>query len=150
MPVNRLMSGLAVAGLLAMLGAPVSAGEIADKVITVLEKEVIADYYRKKADTAPAAETGDQGGKAGKGKAAKDKGGKGKGNKELPKGIAMKLERGGTLPPGMEMRGLPTDLQRRLPERTAGQELAVVDDDVVLIETATGLILDIFKGLGQR
>ena len=151
MRVDRLISFVAVAGLFLLLGAPLSAGEITDKVITVMEKQVIADYYRKTSDREPAAADDDgESGKAGKGKASKDKGAKGKGNRELPKGIAMKLERGGTLPPGIEKRGLPTDLQRQLPERTAGQELAVVEDDVVLIETATGVVLDILKGLGQR
>ncbi|OAZ10607.1 hypothetical protein TH4_10345 [Thalassospira tepidiphila MCCC 1A03514] len=75
----------------------------------------------------------------------KNKGNKGKGNKGLPPGIAMKLERGGTLPPGIAKRDLPDNLISRLPARTDGALRQIVGDDVVLIEKGTEIILDVIR-----
>jgi Ni/Co efflux regulator RcnB len=77
----------------------------------------------------------------------KDKGkGKGKNKrKELPKGIAKKLERGGTLPPGMAKRGLPDNLEKQLPSAPKGYERIVSDGQVVLADIATGVISDIIN-----
>ncbi|WP_430475322.1 hypothetical protein ACQ0MK_06395 [Thalassospira lucentensis] len=84
-------------------------------------------------------DSGNNGGKDGKG-------GKGS-NKGLPPGIAMKLERGGSLPPGIAKRDLPSDLQARLPGRTDNAIRQIVGDDVVLIERGTDIILDIMRGV---
>jgi hypothetical protein len=62
----------------------------------------------------------------------------------LPPGIRMKVARGGTLPPGIAKKQLPGGLLSRLPAR-AGQEWARVGRDVVLIERATGVVVDILK-----
>jgi hypothetical protein len=62
--------------------------------------------------------------------------------KSLPPGIAKKVARGGTLPPGIAKRYLPNDLLVQLPPRP-GCQWVVVDNDVVLIAAATGLIVDI-------
>jgi Ni/Co efflux regulator RcnB len=62
--------------------------------------------------------------------------------KPLPPGIAKKVARGGTLPPGIAKRYLPQDLLVQLPPRP-GYQWVVVDNDVVLIAAATGLIVDI-------
>jgi hypothetical protein len=78
------------------------------------------------------------------------KGGKGKGAKGLPPGIAQKLARGGTLPPGLAKRDLPADLERRLPPVAAGTERQIVGNDVVLIEKGTNLILDIIRDVVHR
>ena len=71
----------------------------------------------------------------------------GKGNKHkqkgLPPGIAMKLERGGTLPPGIAKQVLPGDLESQLPPLRKGYERRVVGEDVLLVESATGKIADI-------
>lgn len=75
----------------------------------------------------------------------KDKGGKGKGNKGLPPGIAMKLERGGTLPPGIAKRDLPGNVVAKLPKRSDGAIRQIVGDDVVLIERGTDIILDVIR-----
>ncbi|WP_404426613.1 hypothetical protein [Thalassospira australica] len=74
------------------------------------------------------------------------KGGKNKGNGKggLPPGIAMKLERGGTLPPGIAKRDLPVDLQSRLPYRSDAIR-QIVGNDVVLIEKGTDIILDVIR-----
>ena len=61
----------------------------------------------------------------------------------LPPGLAKYLEKHGTLPPGLEVRGLPAALTAQLPDLGPGRKRVVVDDDIVLIETATGKVLDI-------
>ncbi len=63
----------------------------------------------------------------------------------LPPGLQKQLERNGTLPPGLQARALPSDLERKLPALPDGVERGSIDDDVVLIEKATGRILDILK-----
>ena len=78
------------------------------------------------------------------------KGDKGKGNKGLPPGIAMKLERGGTLPPGIAKRDLPANLASKLPNRTDGAVRQIIGDDVVLIERGTNLILDIIRDVARN
>ncbi|MEJ1298666.1 MAG: hypothetical protein RPU64_13760 [Candidatus Sedimenticola sp. (ex Thyasira tokunagai)] len=60
-------------------------------------------------------------------------------------GLAKQLERNGRLPPGLEKRDLPNDLERMLPARSDEYKRVVIDSDVLLIEEATGLILDILK-----
>ncbi len=64
----------------------------------------------------------------------------------LPPGLQKHIERTGRLPPGLEKRRLPGDLRGLLPRRT-GQDYRVVGNDIVLIETATNLILDIMQGV---
>ncbi len=64
----------------------------------------------------------------------------------LPPGLQKQIERTGRLPPGLEKRRLPGGLRGLLPRR-AGQDYRVVGADIVLIETATNLILDIMKGV---
>ena len=60
----------------------------------------------------------------------------------LPPGIAKKVARGGTLPPGIAKRYLPNELLVQLPPRP-GCQWVIVDNDVVLIAAATGLVVDI-------
>jgi Ni/Co efflux regulator RcnB len=66
--------------------------------------------------------------------------------KPLPPGIAKKVARGGTLPPGIAKRYLPQNLLVQLPPRP-GYQWVVVDNDVVLIAAATGLIVDILADI---
>ena len=75
-----------------------------------------------------------------KGKGKNKSKGKSKG---LPPGIAMNLERGKPLPPGIAKRDLPQDLNYSLPDRHDGYERTVVGNDVVLVEIDTGKIADI-------
>ncbi len=65
---------------------------------------------------------------------------------QLPPGLQKHIERTGRLPPGLEKRELPGDLRGLLPYRT-GQDYRVVGNDIVLIETATELILDVMQGV---
>ena len=60
----------------------------------------------------------------------------------LPPGIAKKLARGGSLPPGIAKRYFPNDLIGRLPPRP-GQQWLVMGTDVVLLDAATQIILDV-------
>ena len=72
----------------------------------------------------------------------KKKDGNGK-KKGLPPGIKKKLERGGTMPPGIAKRNLPDDLDHQLPPPPHGYERTIVGNDVVLVDIDTGKIADI-------
>ncbi len=60
----------------------------------------------------------------------------------LPPGLQRQYEKNGRLPPGLEGRVLPHSLHRSLPPRE-GYKRVIVDTDVLLVETATGVIRDI-------
>lgn len=64
--------------------------------------------------------------------------------KELPPGIRKKLARGGAMPPGIAKQALPDGLHRQLPPRD-GEHYEIVGTDVVLVETATRVIVDVLK-----
>lgn len=61
----------------------------------------------------------------------------------LPPGLQKQLDENGRLPPGLEKK-LPDDLLSRLPVRK-GTKRVIVDNDVLLIEEGTRLVLDIIK-----
>ena len=81
--------------------------------------------------------------------------GRGKGNKGLPPGLAKRkslppglqkqLERNGKLPPGLQTRQLPDELWAKLPPAQPGTERVIADNDVVLLDKATGVVLDILR-----
>ena len=105
-----------------------------------LEKQII-DKYFKSANK----ETNDDEGKDRKKKKNKELP-PGLAKKEkLPPGLAKQLERNGTLPPGLAKRNLPADLEAELPDPVEGLERTIVDNAVVLVEKATGRIVDIIK-----
>ncbi|MDX1576541.1 MAG: anti-virulence regulator CigR family protein [Kiloniellales bacterium] len=62
----------------------------------------------------------------------------------LPPGIARKVARGGALPPGIAKKTLPGGLLSQLPARP-GQEWRVVGTDLLIVEIATGVIVDVLK-----
>ena len=66
------------------------------------------------------------------------------GAQPLPPGIARKVARGGTLPPGIAKKTFPTGLRGRLPVRP-GQEWRVVGTDLLIVEIATNVIVDVLK-----
>ncbi len=66
-------------------------------------------------------------------------------NGDLPPGLQKHIEKQGTLPPGLEGRDLPDDLKKRLPKPRKGTKRVIVDDDVLLIEEATGVIIDVLQ-----
>ena len=97
---------------------------------------------------------GDRGSKGKKDKGKKDKG-KDKGGKKMPPGLAKRggdlppglqkrVESGKGLPPGLATRDLPISLQTQLPPRADTQDRILTENgDVVLVEKATGVVLDI-------
>lgn len=95
-------------------------------------------------------------------KGRRDKAGKGQGNGKksglppglakrdrLPPGLQKQLDRNGRLPPGLDRRALPADLENRLPDRT-NTERVIVDNDVVLIERGTDLVLDVIRDVVRQ
>lgn len=166
MTVKNVSFNLSLVATLWMVAAsPVQAqSTIADQVFSEVEKRIIRDHYGW-SESSPAPENKsaprwaikDAGGddendkpdKASKGKKDKDKS---KGlppglakRDELPPGLAKQLKEKGRLPPGIAKRDLPENLKVQLPKRPSGQEVTVVDNDVVLVDAATGIILDILN-----
>ncbi len=68
------------------------------------------------------------------------------GAEALPPGIAKKVARGGALPPGIAKKMPPGGLLARLPARP-GQEWLVVGTDLLIIQIATGAIVDVLKNV---
>lgn len=101
-------------------------------VFSAVEKRLIYDYYQHRG--------GDVHGKKGKGGLPP---GLAK-RQSLPPGLQKQLERNGRLPPGLDKRALPSDLASQLYHRV-GIEPVIVDNDVLLVVAATGLILDIIR-----
>ncbi len=96
-------------------------------VISAVERALIGDYIRK-------AKTSGRGLPQGLAQ-----------RRHLPPGLQKHIERTGRLPPGLEKRRLPGDLRALLPYHK-GRDYRVVGNDIVLIETATELILDVMQG----
>ena len=127
--------------------AGTTAGNIASQdivtgIISEIERRIIGRYYQ-----------GDDYDDSGQGHDKKKGKGKNKGlppglakRDQLPPGLAMQLDERGALPPGLAKRDLPTDLESGLPRRI-GERFYIVDDDVVLVERATGVVLDIIGNI---
>ncbi|MDF1527802.1 MAG: hypothetical protein P1R74_01620 [Sedimenticola sp.] len=143
-PLHQTLFAACLTALLALPIASLQAGnsgELLGTIFSEIEKQAIEDYYHGRFGKPTTKQQ-----KSGK-KPKKQKGmppGLAK-RDSLPPGLAKQLERNGHLPPGLEKRDLPEGLDRLLPPRGHGQERVVVDNDVLLIETATGLILDILR-----
>jgi hypothetical protein len=153
--------------ILAALLAPLSVAsaqqtsvmdEALGRVFTEIERQVIEDYYGGRPGVHDDDDDDDQGNRGGRGK---NRGNKNRGNggnsgdlppglanrDELPPGLERQLERNGTLPPGLAKRNLPDDLRTRLRNSDDGTERQIVGSDVLLVDTATGVILDILRGV---
>jgi Ni/Co efflux regulator RcnB len=118
--------------------------KIVDKLFTELEKQTIKRYYRDR--------FGKEVDRKEKKKSKKKKEHKGlppglAKRETLPPGLAQQLQRNGRLPPGLDKRDLPDDLRSMLPKRLPGHKRIIVDNDVLLIEEATGIILDILEDI---
>ncbi len=57
------------------------------------------------------------------------------------------LRKNGELPPGLQGRALPGDLEPRLSELPAGYVRVVIGADVVLQNTKTRVVVDIVKDI---
>jgi hypothetical protein len=77
----------------------------------------------------------------------------GKKPKKTPPGLAKReqlppgLARQDRLPPGLQGRGLPADLERRLPPLPKDHVRVVVGSDVVIMHVQTRVVLDILRGV---
>jgi hypothetical protein len=128
------------------------AQHLANAAFTAVEVQLIEEYYRNRPGSGQERVRDDD---AGKVKSGQRKGNGSSGSLPpglakrdvLPPGLQMQLEKNGTLPPGLAKRDLPGDLERRLPLRIDGHQRVIVDRDVILVETATGIILDILRGV---
>lgn len=115
----------------AALGGPSRAQSVADAVFSEVERRLILEYFGHPPKGAP-------------------------GGKGVPPGLAKKgglppgLAKQGKLPPGIAKQALPSDLLRRLPAARPGTERVIVDNDVVLIAAATGVILDVLIDAAKR
>ena len=125
-----------------------TAKEIGNIVFKEVEKRAIEEFFGKKAEKA-AEDAGNK-----KSKKAKKGKGRGKGlppglakRDSLPPGLQRQLEKNGTLPPGLAKRDLPAGLKSKLPEPPPGLERIIAGDSVVLLEKATGKILDVIEGV---
>ena len=105
----------------------ISTGDLLGTIITAAERVLIGDYVTK----AKGSSQGLPPGLAGR---------------PLPPGLQKHIDRTGQLPPGLQKRVLPGDLRGLLPYRK-GRDYRVVGTDIVLIETATNLILDVMQGV---
>jgi hypothetical protein len=129
-------------------------GDIADIVFKEAERRIIKEYY----DHVPGAkrsENEDDKDKSGKKDKKKDKGasGKGRGN-GLPPGLAKRdqlppglAKRGNQLPSGLMKSDLPPDLEAKLGNLPNNVERIIVDNDVLLVQKGTDLILDVLEGV---
>ena len=151
-----------------LLAAPIQsaqAGQVdaSDIIFKEVEKRLIEEYYASRR----ASDTEDdesyqrlhkkhhgKGGKHGqkhhgkhkKGKHGKHaKGGRAHGQGKHPKhhGLPPGLAKRKRLPPGLAKRDLPPELNDVLPSPSQGTERVVIDNNVVLIQKATGIVLDI-------
>ncbi len=120
--------------------------DIARTVFSEIERRIIERYFGK--TEAPEEEKAEKG-KGAKGKSKAMPHGLAK-RETLPPGLARHVERHGTLPPGLQKRDLPDDLASLLPETPPGLERVIVDNGVVLIERATGLVLDVLENVIKK
>ena len=136
-----------VATLLCCWSLSLAMAQLSDQdLITGIEREIIERYF--KGDDAKDPQAGGKknhkanGGKAlPPGLAKRD---------SLPPGLQKQLTERGTLPPGLAKRDLPDNLRSQLPYRP-GEKFYIVDDNVLLVQQATGLVLDVIEGaLGGR
>jgi predicted small secreted protein len=89
------------------------------------DRQLISEYYAAPARRAPP------------GLAKRDR---------LPPGLEKQLQRNGRLPPGLQGRGLPGDLEGRLTRLPEGYARIVIGGDIVISNTRTQVVVDILKG----
>jgi hypothetical protein len=117
-----------------------AANEVTDVIFETVEKRLIREYFASQDSLGQAKSD-----RKHRGKGKKNKHGK----KGLPPGLAKRgslppgLAKREQLPPGLAKRGLPDTLSAILPNAAAGTERVIVGRDVVLIEAATGIVLDV-------
>lgn len=114
-------------------------GKVLERVFSEAERAVVEEYFKvptqKKQEGGKSKKKGLPPGLAKKG--------------ELPPGLQKQLEKNGRLPPGLAKRELPGDLLGRLPTAPKGTKRYVAGSDVVLVDAATEVILDVIRGVAK-
>ncbi len=135
--------------------SPVPAQSVGEMIFSAAERRIIAEYYAANyldadddGDSLGANERG-QGNDQGKGKGKGQGQGKGRSG-GLPPGLEKHLERNGQLPPGLTGRDLPVGLSGQLPPVRQGTRRIIVDRDVVLIDIATNVVIDVLIDVLRR
>ena len=130
------------------------------------ERRIIEDYLgvktaKTQSSKESEAEEEDEEEEKGKGKGKKKNKGKDhkknkkakKHKKRLPPGLAKRRElppglaKRETLPPGLDRTEIPKKLATKLPPAQEGTERVVVDNNIVLLEQGTNLVLDVIEGV---
>lgn len=62
---------------------------------------------------------------------------------KLPPGLEKQVVKNGQLPPGLQGRGLPSDLEKRLSPLPAGYVRLEVGRSIVLMNQKTGIVVDL-------
>lgn len=137
---------------------PAQAGQVdtTDVVFKEVEKRLIREYFGNQGNARDEARDDDRRGGKGKGRSMGKAKGEKAGKKGLPPGLAKRgslppgLAKRQELPPGLAKRQLPDELNKILPRPPAGTERVIVNNDVVLIRKATGVVLDILQDAAKR
>ncbi len=67
--------------------------------------------------------------------------------KAPPPGHQKQLDRNGTLPPGLQGRDLPSELEQRLSELPPGYIRLRIESDIVILDQKTRVIMDVIKDI---
>lgn len=67
--------------------------------------------------------------------------------RKLPRGLHKQIKKNGQLPPGLQGRGLPGDLNGRLSSPPEGYVRLVIEHDIVLMNKKTGIVADVMVGI---
>jgi len=106
--------------------------DVVDIVFSEIERRLVHDYFG-----VPEAHGGGKSKGLPPGLAKRD---------ELPPGLAKRDQ----LPPGLAKRDLPSDLEHKLGRTRHGTKRVIVGNDVLLIQAATGVVLDIIHDVVTR
>lgn len=136
MKLFRLLGTGLVAAVIASSPAPTAAQSVADIIFTAIERALIVEYYESIG--LPGGSSSGQGLPPGIQRQLERTG-------RLPPGLERQLYRNGTLPPGLQAQALPFDLIGTLPRRNDRFEILQVNNEILLVERATRLVLDIIR-----
>lgn len=106
------------------------------------QRHIIEDYYRShRMDYGDDDIYEDRRGKHKNKKGKHWEKGRGK-HRGMPPGLAKK---GGRLPPGLQKRAFPRDLESRLPPPPPNAERVIINNQILLLEIGTHLVLDVIE-----
>ena len=143
-------AGLCLA-LVCLFAVPGQAGQVdmTNVIFKEVEKRLIREYYGAREKSSDNHDRHDDGKSHGKKRGKNRHCKKGKRGGGMPPGLAKRqglppgLAKRKHLPPGLAKRDLPQGLRDILPAAPRGTERIIVDNNVVLIQKATGIVLDI-------